>query len=159
MNTNELIDILHNEVRSYNDYYDGCFDYKENVGLNTLWLCGLAVLRVHKKSKDDRISIPNKYLPLFNLNQDAYVIKEEPFWTNIAYNEDVGNIIIKYIGDVFSKCFFKSAAEIFGCCSRYLECSNEKLCVHPDKERARGCMYKINLDDGRIFYGENRNID
>lgn len=47
----------------------------------------------------------------------------------------------------------------FDCCSRYLECSNVKNCVHPDKSIALGCGYRKQLKSGKIFYGENRNID
>lgn len=51
------------------------------------------------------------------------------------------------------------SGEMFGCCSRYIECSNQKQCVHPDRFYAKACQYKVNLEQGRIFYGENRNID
>lgn len=44
------------------------------------------------------------------------------------------------------------------CCSRYLECSDAKTCVHPDKAFALGCGYRKTLSSGRIFYGKNRNI-
>lgn len=43
----------------------------------------------------------------------------------------------------------------FGCCSRYLACSDAGHCVHPNIFRAQCCMYKKNLDAGKIFYGEN----
>lgn len=46
----------------------------------------------------------------------------------------------------------------FGCCSRYEECSNAKTCIHPDPKFALGCWYHQNLIEGKIFYGENRNI-
>jgi hypothetical protein len=45
------------------------------------------------------------------------------------------------------------------CCSRYMECSDAKQCVHPDKSFALGCGYRKILASGRIFYGMNRNID
>lgn len=45
------------------------------------------------------------------------------------------------------------------CCSRYLECSNAKTCIHPDKTFALECGYRKILNSGRIFYGENRNIE
>lgn len=48
-------------------------------------------------------------------------------------------------------------ADSFGCCSRYVECSDAGHCVHPNAFRAQGCMYKKNLDAGRIFYGVNAN--
>ncbi|WP_298030206.1 hypothetical protein [uncultured Dysosmobacter sp.] len=47
----------------------------------------------------------------------------------------------------------------YDCCSRYLECSNARTCIHPDKEFALKCGYKKILRSGRIFFGENRNID
>lgn len=44
----------------------------------------------------------------------------------------------------------------FGCCSRYIECSDAKACVHPNPEFAIRCWYRTNLDDGKIFYGKNK---
>ncbi len=47
----------------------------------------------------------------------------------------------------------------FGCCSMFNECSDAKKCVHENKLYSKACMYRRHLDDGRIFYGKNRNID
>ena len=47
--------------------------------------------------------------------------------------------------------------ERFGCCHRYIECSNAKKCLAPDLFHAKGCYYKDNLNNGKIFYGENAN--
>lgn len=47
----------------------------------------------------------------------------------------------------------------FGCCSRYVECSDAKHCIHPDIMFAVQCAYRQNLHNGKIFYGKNRNID
>ena len=46
----------------------------------------------------------------------------------------------------------------FGCCHRYIDCSDAKRCVHPNKLKSLGCMYKRNLEKGLIFYGHNKNI-
>lgn len=47
----------------------------------------------------------------------------------------------------------------FGCCSRYLECSDAKKCVHKDIFYASAaCQYKSHLDKGEIFYGKNKTI-
>ena len=45
------------------------------------------------------------------------------------------------------------------CCSRYLECSDARKCVHPDPSFALACGYRKILASGRIYYGANRNID
>lgn len=47
----------------------------------------------------------------------------------------------------------------FDCCSRYEQCSGAKVCVHPDPAFSMLCGYRKILKSGRIFYGENRNID
>lgn len=49
--------------------------------------------------------------------------------------------------------------ERFGCCSLYLECSNQRKCTHPDRLLAKNCSYKHKLKKGIIFFGKNRNID
>lgn len=54
---------------------------------------------------------------------------------------------------------YVSKASSFGCCSRYNECSDARRCIHPNKLFGKACMYRKNLDAGRIFYGKNRNID
>lgn len=46
----------------------------------------------------------------------------------------------------------------FGCCSRYIACSDSGKCVHPDPVYAASCQYRKNLEMGRIFYGKNKNV-
>lgn len=45
------------------------------------------------------------------------------------------------------------------CCSRYMECSDAKRCVHPNASSALVCGYRKILSKGKIFYGKNRNVD
>ena len=40
----------------------------------------------------------------------------------------------------------------FGCCSMYKECSKAKHCLHENQYYAKGCQYRNNLDQGKIFY-------
>lgn len=47
----------------------------------------------------------------------------------------------------------------FDCCSRYLECSDARRCIHPDPQFGLKCGYRLVLKEGRIFYGKNRNVD
>lgn len=50
------------------------------------------------------------------------------------------------------------ASDSFGCCSRYEACSDAKKCIHPNPIFSAACMYKKNLEQGKIFYGKNKNI-
>ena len=55
--------------------------------------------------------------------------------------------------------FFNSFSfDPFGCCEKYIECSDAKKCLHPDKLYSRVCIYRKNLESGRIFYGKNKNV-
>jgi len=53
---------------------------------------------------------------------------------------------------------YKSKEPTYGCCHLYEKCSDAKKCVSKEKIYATVCAYKKNLDEGRIFYGRNRNI-
>lgn len=47
----------------------------------------------------------------------------------------------------------------FGCCSHYKECSEKKSCLFPNNLQYRGCQYRGNLEKGKIFYGDQKNMN
>ena len=67
--------------------------------------------------------------------------------------------MIEPISAVYMTVLADFAGERFGCCSRYEQCSDAKECIHPDFILSRACAYRNNLEEGRIFYGKNRNVD
>lgn len=54
---------------------------------------------------------------------------------------------------------YVSKAADFGCCSSFERCSDAKKCLHENRLYAKACIYRRNLENGRIYYGKNRNID
>jgi hypothetical protein len=46
--------------------------------------------------------------------------------------------------------------EVFGCCSSYKKCSQTHECIHKKEEDYQGCLYKKNLEQGNVFYIEDR---
>lgn len=46
-------------------------------------------------------------------------------------------------------------SEKFGCCGKYVECSDARKCLHNNTFYARACYYRKNLEADRIFYGKN----
>lgn len=46
----------------------------------------------------------------------------------------------------------------FDCCSRFLQCSDARQCIHPDIMFSLQCTYRNKLIEGIVFYGQNRNI-
>lgn len=69
-------------------------------------------------------------------------------------DEHFEDIFFKLIGYALTR-YFSSGTDSFGCCHLYKECSNAKKCLHENQLYARGCTYYYNLNNGRIFYGEN----
>lgn len=63
---------------------------------------------------------------------------------------DLAPIIIEIYDSV-------TGSDPFGCCSSYLECSDAKECIRIDL-RAKACIYRKNLESGKIFYGKNSTI-
>lgn len=54
---------------------------------------------------------------------------------------------------------YRSSAQPFGCCGRYVECSDKGECVHGNLLYSTVCAYRRNLEAGRIFYGKNANVE
>ena len=50
------------------------------------------------------------------------------------------------------------AGEGFGCCHLYEQCSDAKKCIQPNGLFSLACYYRKNLEQGKIFYGINKNI-
>ena len=48
--------------------------------------------------------------------------------------------------------------DTFACCNDFERCSNALKCLHPENRFYNGCMYRKNLESGKIFYGKNKNI-
>lgn len=48
--------------------------------------------------------------------------------------------------------------DTFACCNDFERCSDTLKCLHPENRFYNGCMYRKNLEAGKIFYGKNKNI-
>lgn len=80
-------------------------------------------------------------------------------WSRVTI-ETIGDVLslAKPLCVVFMLVLSDVGGERFGCCARYIQCSDERKCVNPDFIMSLACAYKRNLEAGRIFYGKNKNI-
>ena len=119
----------------------------------------ITVFRLHLRGTQHYISIPSVFSDLI---PDSFPTKQLPSdskYIRILIEKDrpiesYHDFLVKIAGETVNR-----YPKEWDCCSRYLECSNAKTCVHPDKSFALGCGYRKILNSGRIFYGKNRNID
>ena len=98
----------------------------------------VAHVRPHAKDSDDTYPLP-----------DGRVMPKQSFWFNNSYLESIMGCR--------NPAYNKSCS--FGCCHKYNEYSDAQRCLHEDLDYSKGCIYRQNLEAGRIFFGKNRNID
>lgn len=96
-----------------------------------------------KSIKDGKSTKQKKAESLILKGQDLQILSESTFYDLIGADLQDGS---------------GRKIETFGCCSRYVECSDAQKCIHPDLSIALSCQYRQNLLNGRIFYGKNKNI-
>lgn len=78
--------------------------------------------------------------------------------TKSGYRMDLSTALRSNIVSTIIKAAIKSTPKSYDCCAYYMACSDAKHCVNSSAS-AFGCGYRKVLADGRVFYGENRNID
>lgn len=120
-------------------------------------LKSVLVSKIHFRVKTSSfMETPSKYAPLF---PEGAVSSVNGHWCKILLtNKDDVFMYIKQFAAIYNDLLAVTSGEQFGCCSRYKQCSDAKKCLHPDTLFAAACIYRKNLEEGRIFYGKNRNI-
>ena len=89
---------------------------------------------------------------------DKYKIKDDLFMLPVFDVNLFLHSFQKYADSIFMYCLKLVQVDTFGCCSRFLDCSNEKKCVNPYRDLYLGCCYRIHIENGKIFYGKNKNV-
>lgn len=155
-----FLDEIKRIIETHPDYTEGDFEVRNNKGFETLYLCDIAVIRVIHQKSGDHLELVGKYLRLFGLDQECVDISTEA-WIKVNYDDQAISTIYRNIKEVFKKCYKDSAELVFGCCDKFVECSDAKKCTYNNSNKIKrfpsGCMYKDNLDSGRIFYSRNKN--
>ena len=109
---------------------------------------------------------PLKSVCYFELNVKAYYFDKVELLGSprVSVHKNSDMTFVKYlISDESCLSYIKSLVSYalvhyhsyedpFGCCSRYLQCSSLKKCIHPNQLFATACMYRKNLIKGNIFF-------
>ncbi|MEL7657915.1 MAG: hypothetical protein AAGU75_18635 [Bacillota bacterium] len=124
-------------------------------------LSNFTIFRLKLRGKKHYITIPSLFIDLVPSSLPQETLKSEGNYRRILITEEnpiesdtVKNFLITIAQETVSR-----YPKEYDCCSRFLECSDHKSCIHPDKVLALSCGYRKILNSGRIFYGQNRNID
>lgn len=127
---------------------------KASGGYVSLKLGSMVVFRLGLRGKSKYLSFPDMFA---DMAPEAKVEKGQKYVRLPVDSshplEGYADLIMRLIAATVDR----YPAE-WSCCSRYMECSNARACVNPDKRIALACSYRKALNSGRVFFGENRNI-
>ncbi len=116
----------------------------------------ILIAKIMLASKSSYVEIKSKYEKEFfgfevvRISDDYIRIKITNIGDALALTEPLSIVYMKELSEL--------GGESFGCCHRYVECSDALKCVHPDFLTSLACSYKKNLDTGKIYYGKNKNL-
>lgn len=128
-------------------------------GYTSVLYGSLLIFRIKLRRGQHYISVPTLFKDIIPDNFPSKQLKSDPQFIRLLVGDE-------YPAEAYTTFLSKITGETINrypkewdCCSRYLECSDAKACVHPDKLFALGCGYRKILQSGKIYYGKNRNID
>lgn len=84
-------------------------------------------------------------------------IKEDKWYTVLPMSTGQYKKLIEALKLKKKEIFDNLTVEPIACCSSFIECSDAKKCLHADDRFYNNCEYRKNLEQGRIFYGKNKN--
>lgn len=117
---------------------------------------GSIFFRVHFGKKVQWVEIPGRYHKIVS-KYFPEILMKDGFCRISLVNTDCGDYLGNMLNEVLEN-IMDNCSHGFGCCDKYIECSNAGKCVLTDKRFAADCSYRINLKNGKIFYGKNKNI-
>ena len=157
-------------AKSINSYYGFLPDsggeliiFKENKSGNSFYLGSNTLVVIKSTAKVQRILIKNALYDKVNIDLTTTLpsakiveLKSEPQYTVIETQreDDLTDCIKPYLERAILD---YKPTKTFACCSRYLQCSDAKKCLHPQQIYAKQCWYRDNIEKGIIIYGKNKN--
>ena len=129
--------------------------WKDNKGLSVIFLKTNLMFKLAFLKDKCRMVISDTYKDFLPTNTETY--------TSHSYKGcicvDMHTLeFLERLDDFYKKFCENCSNTSVGCCSHYVECSDALHCVNLNIETSFSCAYRQNLNNGRIFYGKNRNI-
>lgn len=116
------------------------------------------ICRLKLRGKKWHISIPKRLQKVIPENLETTTTATDSQLLRIAFEQLTDSSALSLMEEA-TLLAIELVPKEYDCCSRYEECSNAKVCIHPNPGFSLLCGYRKILKSGRVFYGENRNIN
>lgn len=170
--TNDVLNLIQSKIKS--DYLEGSkLSIRNNLSYNSIIITSkktayrsaeigeILFARIKETGRPPYASFSQKYLSQFqklglvcNIKKSDklfFYMPLEDFYSVLSKSSECVDLINTIFLDAFS-------FAPFGCCSSFEKCSDQRRCIHPDRAYSTACQYRKNLEQGKIFYGKNKNI-
>ena len=119
-----------------------------------------SMCKICVKAKSKFLQMRYKFLSIVkDSNVDYSLTNSTPPMIRIGFETQSDIVAMKsLILQAFEMAYVENTEETFGCCNSFIKCSDARRCTHPNHLFALGCMYRKNLEAGRIFYGANPTV-
>jgi len=154
MDVNSIKAAIEQEIA--NQEYTQYLSVVENKdGSISIKIKSILVAKIKCTPKNFYIEVKPKHKKCF-INFEVIHTSDKSCRINIAEINDVSELT-EQLSIIYVEELLELSGEFFGCCHRYVECSNALRCLHPDFLASLACSYKRNLEAGKVFYGKNKN--
>ncbi len=133
------------------------YSHKDISSCRTYFFYGTKVFEFYPKKKSDakvKIKVAPEVLTIMGQEPKTQSFKA----INLENDEDYA-AFIQALKERKSYLFRHLITHTFACCNDFNRCSDAGRCIHQDEVFYNGCTYRQNLEQGKIFFGQNRNID
>lgn len=147
----DLIEAKYNDSES--------LSLKENIHYFSICFFDAPKIRIKKVWEEFYLEFPDHFIDeIKNHNVDAKLMSSGYYRVSIpsiGFNDNLKSLIF----EIYEYCYRKYSDDRFDCCSKYLECSDNKKCPYEGDSFARACSYHYTMTKKKkIFYGKNRNV-
>jgi len=132
--------------------------YKVLSSYSSAYFRSSLICRLKLRGKKWYITVPKRLQEVIPEDVETTETVSENQFLRIAFEPLTGSGLLSLMEDAVLLAIEQVPKE-FDCCSRFEMCSDAKVCVHPDPAFSMLCGYRKILKSGRVFCGENRNID
>lgn len=132
--------------------------YKILESYSSIYFRSSLIAKIKLRGKKNYIGIPQRLFDAFPTGTPIVRTLSEKNIPRVYFE----TIDVEFALELLKKATLLAIERVpkeFDCCSRFKACNDAKVCVHPDPSFSMLCGYRKILKNGKIFYGENRNID
>lgn len=133
-------------------------DYPDTSNENTVPDRNSVIINIKDPAKKTRLSALRLASMDTNIKMPSdieYVDNITPYWMIEKDSKNLSSYFKRLIEKAVDS--YLSKADMFGCCSKFNQCSDARKCLHENQLYSKACFYRKNLEAGKIFYGKNKN--